>query len=347
VRAPLGEIAGHLYVFQRTPSSVDLSNNKPTDPNWVKTLEPGWHQHRMDNFNILVSGGMQDEDLVADGWTDIIRNLGVVARIRAAKAAGDHATSPGELVQLTDFQKMESIRARVDATVTDKATAEALKPYYNQFCKRPGFHDDYLPTFNRKNVTLVDTDGKGVERITGRGVVAGAQEYELDCLIFATGFEVATAYTQRAGYEIHGRGGLPLTKKWQEGCHTLHGMHMHDFPNCFIMSTLQSGFTANYPHALNEQSKHIAYIVSHALKDRVTRVEATREAEQTWLDTILKLVSDRQKFLQECTPGYYNNEGQTSPLVASYASYCAGSMAFFQLLKDWRGAGKFEGLELA
>ena len=95
-------------------------------------------------------------------------------------------------MELADFEKMEQIRARVDELVDDPEMAEALKPYYRQFCKRPCFHDEYLHTFNRANVTLVDTEGQGVERITEHGIVANGVEYEIDCLIYATGFEVGT-----------------------------------------------------------------------------------------------------------------------------------------------------------
>jgi cation diffusion facilitator CzcD-associated flavoprotein CzcO len=158
----------------------------------------------------LVSGGWADEDLVNDGWTDIIRNLGVIARMKAVKAG---AENPDDLVQLADFQKMESIRARVDDVVQDKATADALKPWYNQFCKRPCFHDDYLATFNRPGVTLVDTNGQGVERITKDGVVVAGKEYKLDCLIFGTGFEVGTSYARRAGYDVRGIGGRMAARR--------------------------------------------------------------------------------------------------------------------------------------
>jgi cation diffusion facilitator CzcD-associated flavoprotein CzcO len=333
-----------LHVFQRTPSSIDVRANRPTDPAWAATLEPGWQQARMDNFNLLVSGGWAEEDLVADGWTDIIRNLGIIARKRI-EAGGDAATSPGKLVQLADFQKMESIRARVDQVVADRRTAEALKPYYNQFCKRPCFHDDYLAAFNRPNVTLVDTDGQGVERITERGVVAGGREYELDCLIFATGFEVGTGYARRAGYEVHGRGGLTLSGKWAEGLSTFHGLLSRDFPNCFIVSNAQSGFTVNFPHMLNEQGKHIAYIVKRCLDEQVREVEPTQAAEDAWVQAIVDSAMDRARFLEECTPGYYNNEGQPSALAARNGSYGKGSIAFIRILDDWRAEGGMQGLE--
>jgi len=340
----LGAAAEHLYVFQRTPSSIDVRANRPTDPGWSASLQPGWHQHRMDNFNILVSGGFQAEDLVADGWTDIIRKLLVMVQ----QEPGAIGTPDGlaKTVELADFQKMEQIRARVDAIVRDPATAEALKPWYRQFCKRPCFHDDYLDTFNRPNVTLVDTKGKGVERITEKGVVVDGVEYELDCLIHATGFEVGTAYTRRAGYELYGRGGVSLSDRWAEGVRTLHGMHSRGFPNCFIMGNQQSGFTVNYPHMLNEQSQHIAYIVKHAIDQGLGTVEVSEAAEAEWVATIIRLAGLGRQFLEDCTPGYYNNEGKPGERSGQNGFYGGGSVAFFQLLRDWRAAGGLKGLEL-
>ena len=342
----LGEGAEQLFVFQRTPSSIDLRNNRPTDPEWANSLQPGWQQHRMDNFNILVSGGYAPEDLVSDGWTDIIRNIGIVARIRQEQSADGTTGDPAELLQLADFRKMEQIRSRVDQVVADKATADKLKPWYNQFCKRPCFHDDYLDTFNRPNVTLVDTQGKGVQQITERGVVVDGVEYELDCLIFATGFEVGTSYAQRAGYEVKGRSGQTLTQKWADGVSTLHGMHSRDFPNNFIFAISQSGFTVSYPHMLNEQSKHAAYIIAECQKRGVTVVEAAADAEEAWVQTIIDSAISRQEFAEECTPGYYNNEGKPSALAARNGAYGKGPIAFVKLIEAWRADGGLEGLEL-
>jgi cyclohexanone monooxygenase len=342
----LGEGAEQLFVFQRTPSSIDLRNNRPTDPEWAKSLQPGWQQHRMDNFNILVSGGYAPEDLVSDGWTDIIRNIGIVARIRQEQSADGSVGDPAELLQLADFRKMEQIRSRVDQVVADKATADKLKPWYNQFCKRPCFHDDYLATFNRPNVTLVDTHGKGVQQITERGVVVDGVEYELDCLIFATGFEVGTSYAQRAGYEVKGRSGQTLTQKWADGVSTLHGMHSRDFPNNFIFAISQSGFTVSYPHMLNEQSKHAAFIIAECQKRGITVVEASANAEEAWVQTIIDSAISRQEFAEECTPGYYNNEGKPSALAARNGAYGKGPIAFVKLIEAWRADGALEGLEL-
>ncbi len=345
----LGEAAKQLYVFQRTPSSIDVRGDRPTDPEWASSLEPGWHKYRMENFNTLVSGEFASEDLVKDGWTEIIRNLSIIARkgqIEDLSSSGRNV-DPAELIQLADFKKMESVRARVDDVVADPETAEALKPYYNQFCKRPCFHDEYLATFNRSNVELVNTDGKGVERITAKGVVANGIEYELDCIVFATGFEVGTSYARRAGYDITGSAGRTLEEKWSEkGARTLHGMTVNEFPNCFIFSNIQSGLTANYPHALAEQGVHAAYILAEARKRGVTRIEATVDAEEAWTEQILEAVLDRRKFQEECTPGYYNLEGKPDPAAASFAAYGKGSNAFFAVITDWREEGSLQGLEL-
>jgi cyclohexanone monooxygenase len=251
-----------------------------------------------------------------------------------------------ELMQLADFKKMEQIRGRVDAVVADKAAAEALKPWYNQFCKRPCFHDEYLDAFNRPNVSLVDTQGRGVERITENAVVANGVAHEVDCLIYATGFEVGTSYARRAGYEVYGRGGLSLTDKWKDGVATLHGMHSHGFPNLFIFSNSQSGFSVNYPHMLGEQATHAAYLVGEALRRQARTLEATPEAEAGWVQTIIDSALMRQKFQEECTPGYYNNEGKPSALAARNGPYGKGSIAFIQLMNAWRAAGDLDGLQL-
>jgi cyclohexanone monooxygenase len=341
----LGQWAKHLYVFQRTPSSIDVRGNRPTDPAWAASLEPGWQKRRMENFNALVSGAIVEEDLVKDGWTDIIRNLlFLIADEKRKGGALSHETL-SEKMEIADFQKMNQIRARAEELVRDPATAEALKPWYRQFCKRPCFHDDYLPTFNRPNVTLVDTEGRGVERITESAVVANGRSYPVDCLIFATGFEVGTSYSRRCGYELVGRDGSTLSDKWKDGVRTLHGLASHGFPNMFILANAQSGFTANFPHALDEQSKHVAFILKHVLDKGYGTVEVSDRAEEAWVQTIIENARLGLRFLEQCTPGYYNNEGRPGERSGQNTNYGAGSIPFFRLLEQWRASGEFAGLE--
>jgi cyclohexanone monooxygenase len=339
----LAASAAALYIFQRTPSSIDVRGNRPTEPAWAAGLGPGWQRERMENFTTLTSGGIADHDLVMDGWTDIIGKL--ITRLRDRNAAQAADGGLANVLEMADFEKMEQIRARVDAIVSEPTTAEALKPWYRQFCKRPCFHDDYLQAFNRPTVQLVDTNGAGVERITPAGVVVKGREFELDTLIFATGFEVGTDYTRRCGYDVTGSRGVTLSDHWAHGMRSVHGIHVHGFPNMFVLGHTQGGFTVNYPHLLDEASSHVCHVIRQALDNGWEEVEATAEAEAEWLTTLSDSARDIRAFQEQCTPGYYNNEGQPSGGGFLVGSYGYGPMAFFRLLADWRAAGDFAGLE--
>jgi cyclohexanone monooxygenase len=336
---PLARSAAHLYVFQRTPSSVDARDNSLTDPDWVATLTPGWQQRRIRSFTAQLAGDLAQEDLVGDGWT-------VLARAVRGMLAQQPTANPLGLLERADFEKMVQIRERIAREVRNPATAEALKPWFSLFCKRPCFHDEYLSVFNRDNVTLVDTAGRGVDEVTEGGVVVAGREYALDCLIFATGFEVSTSFATRSGFEVRGVNGLSLTQKWSGGMATLHGMHSHGFPNCFVVGPGQSGMSPNFPHMLDEQARHAAYIIGHALKQGVRTVEASAEAERAWVATIVALGEGRRRFLENCTPGYYNDEGRVSDALARSLPFGAGPLVFIDLMQKWRADGSLAGLEL-
>ena len=371
----LGEAAKELYVFQRTPSSIDERNNTQTDEEWFKNLKPGWHNKRRENFEGFLTGNFQQKDLVNDGWTEIFRTIlgsirssapskitmffwflgGLASRDFYKKGIKNYLMDKfikhvGEdnlmnKVEMVDFEKMEKIRARAQEVVNDPKTAESLKPYYRQFCKRPCFHGEYLKTYNRESVTLVDTDGKGLDKITEKGIFFDGKEYEVDCIIFATGFEVGTEYTRRSGYEIVGKNNLSISEKWKDGLVTFHGMHCRGFPNTFFFGPAQGGFTANYTHSLDEQSIHLSYILDTMRKEGKNYVEASEKAEKNWVKTVIEKARNMQAFQESCTPGYYNNEGKpnTSPQNNPYGG---GSLEFFSLMKKWRKKGSLEGLEL-
>ena len=296
----------------------------------------------MDNFNILCSGGVVEEDLVEDGWTEIIRNLISMANYRGEDTNWDEVP---QLMEIADFQKMEQIRARAAELVEDPQTAESLKPYYRQFCKRPCFHDSYLQTFNRDSVELVDTNGLGVERITEKGVVAGGKEYEVDCIIFATGFEVGTSYVRRSGYDVTGLDGITLSDKWAEGMRTLHGVMTSGFPNLFIISNSQAGFTTNFPHAMDETSQHIGYILNECRKDNLASIDVEKEAEDKWVEEIIGVSRFASDFQESCTPGYYNNEGEPNPKSVQNGPYGKGSRPYFRITAAWREEGNMAGIK--
>ena len=337
----VGRHAQHLYVFQRTPSCVDLRGNAPTDPDWAASLQPGWQRARRENFNGIISGQKFDEDLVNDGWTGIFRNL---ASGFGAEVAPDNPTLRAELA---DMRKMNEIRARVDQHVTKPEAAEALKPWYRQFCKRPTFNDEYLPTFSRPNVTLVDTSAsQGVERITEKGVVANGVEYEVDCIIYASGFEISTAFKHRIGFDINGRGGLSLFDYYQDGFRTLHGHSSRNFPNWFYIGVGQNGLSVNMTSMFDDQARHIAYIIREVRERGAVAVEPTAEAEEAWIEVIRGLAVTNRAFQNACTPGYYNNEGGERSGGLNGQTYTPGINRFNRLLAEWREKGDLEGLEL-
>jgi cyclohexanone monooxygenase len=337
----LGQYAKQLYVFQRTPSSVDERGNKPTDPEWVKSLTPGWQAHRNNNFCAILSGIPIEEDLVGDKWTSLFKNL---SKLLSGK---DNSNVSGEemalMSEIADYQKMNEIRTRVSTVVGDSQTAEALKPWYGQWCKRPTFNDEYLPTFNRPNVKLVDTKGKGVERVTENAVVVDGVEYEMDCLIFATGFEVGTAYTRRAEFEVYGRNGRPLSEYWAKGMKTHHGFLSHGFPNCFHMGLTQTGLAPNFTYMLDGQANHIAHVINEVRGREGRSVEPTPEAEAEWVK-IVTAPSFITEYQNTCTPGYYNGEGQNAHQGFLDSQYPEGAVRFYEMLARWREQGEMEGL---
>ena len=283
----LARACGELYVFQRTPSSVDARGNHPIDPDWFADIAtPGWQQRWLDNFTANQAGGLADEDLVMDGWTDIARRV----RSRLMALPADQFTPEGMLAayEESDFEKMSEIRARVDEIVQDPATADGLKAWYAQLCKRPCFHDEYLQAYNEPSTHLVDTDGQGVERITETGVVVAGVEYPLDCIIYASGFEVGTSYERRSGFDLTGRDGVRLSERWADGMRTLHGVHVHGFPNAFLVQPTQgANLISNVPHNLVESGRTIAAIVAHAVAEGHAEVEATAEAQEAWIEYLL------------------------------------------------------------
>jgi cation diffusion facilitator CzcD-associated flavoprotein CzcO len=332
--------AQHLYVFQRTPSTVDVRNNRPTDPEWAASLTPGWQKRRMDNFNALLIGQRQEEDLVADGWTDVARKLALFS----AAAAGEQSTP--EMAQYADYAKMEELRSRVSSIVADAATAESLKPWYNYMCKRPCFSDEYLQAFNRPNVTLVDTDGHGPDRITAHAIEYAGVSYEVDCLIFATGFDAVLPVYESNELELNGRDGLPLAKRWQHGGVSLHGILVGGFPNMFISGNkAYAATTANGPHILDDQAVHVAALIKRCLDDGVRSMEVKPEAEARWIATVDQTRVDRTKFFEECTPGYYNFEGAKGRSALSLA-YSPGPFEYVEVCRRWRETRFTEDLDL-
>ncbi|MFJ8787918.1 flavin-containing monooxygenase [Streptomyces sp. NPDC102462] len=328
----LAEDAGHVYVFQRTPSTVDVRANRRTTARDVGADHDGWARERRDNYLRIVSGETAEEDLVADQWTAA---AGLLEKLLPSFRRDGDREAFEAAYELADAAKMNELRARVEQIVTDPDTAEKLKPWYRYACKRPTFSDLYYPAFNRDNVTLVDTaDTHGIERVTEHGVVVGDTAYELDCLIFATGFSVGTSGIHSGKLPVHGRGGTRLLDAWaQHGPRTLHGFTSNGFPNLIQMGSLQNASSVNFTHILDEQAVHAAALVA-AAEAKGALIEPSREAEDAWIAFLAEGAPDHEWFHAECTPGYYNREGRGRPNGPT--AYPHGAVAFHEFLGRWR-----------
>lgn len=335
-----------LFIFQRTPSAINERNNHPIDPEWYAGLAPGWQDEWQRNFTVLQTGGFADVDLVKDGWTDITQRI----RDRVVKLVTERGEYNGaiqrEAYEESDDEKMEELRARVDAVVRNRETAEKLKPWYRQLCKRPCFHDSYLNSFNNENVHLVDTDGHGVQSIDATGVTVNGVHYDLDCLIFASGFEVGPEHSGSGALPVVGRGGVSLSDAWSNGLTTLHGIYSVGFPNLFHMGFTQGlNLFSNLPTNFISSATSMSQAVAHARAIGAEIIEPTPEAQAAWVDLY---ENHGSTFLGdvECTPGYYNNEGAGIGVreKRNANGYPLGAVGFMDFIDEWRRSESYEGL---
>ncbi|ANJ10707.1 flavin-containing monooxygenase [Streptomyces parvulus] len=336
----LAEDAGHVYVFQRTPSTVDVRANRRTTARDVGADHDGWARERRDNFLQIVSGESVERDLVADQWT---AGAGLLEKLLPSFRRPSDRQGFEAAYEIADAEKMNAIRARVEHVVADADTAEKLKPWYRYACKRPTFSDAYLQAFNRDNVTLVDTaDTHGIERMTEHGVVVGDTEYRLDCLVFATGFSVGVSGVHSGKLSVSGRDGVRLLDALkQRGPRSLHGLTRNGFPNLIQLGAAQSASSVNFTHVLDEHAVHAAALVA-AAEARGAVVEPSREAEDAWLAVLSDGAPDHEWFHAECTPGYYNGEGRGRPNGPT--AYPHGAAAFHDLLTRWRATSMSDAL---
>jgi cation diffusion facilitator CzcD-associated flavoprotein CzcO len=342
----LATSAKHVYVFQRTPSAIGERGNRPTDSDFVHGLEPGWQRSRMDNFQAILMGRPVEADQIDDGWTHHYAAVQHPPR--------SEGMTPAEIMrgaEALDYGIMEAHRHRVEESVADPATAEILKPYYRYLCKRPCFHDEYLPAFNNANVTLIDCPA-GFERITERGPVINGQQFEVDCLIYGTGFEAElTPLFRRAGHEIVGRGGITLAGKWAGGASSLFGMMSRGFPNMFVMPApgQQAVVTVNYTQLAVLGAEFIGGAVGLLEKKGVEVMDVSAEAEEAWTQSVVDTHVDSSAVMSACTPSRINNEGHPEALNPRNGNYGRGFgdwFAYRELLEQWLESGSFEGLEL-
>jgi len=344
----LGKYAKQLYVLQRTPSSVDKRDNPPTDPEWAASLKPGWQAHRQENFLRAANEVLARDapDLICDFWTEINRNLNA-----EREAEGWPDLTMEEFMarrEMMDFRVMERVRQRVDSIIKDPATAEALKPWYRFMCKRPLSNDDYYDTFNLPNVKLIDVSAtQGLEAMTEKGFIAQGTEYEIDCIVFASGFEVTSDLKRRWGFDdVEGRGGVSIYDYWADGPKTFQGIMAHNFPNMFFTGYVQGGLNGTTTLQFGSQGHHAAYIASEALGRGIAAVEPTQEAQDEYIRRFQEVAVDLSTLLNECTPSYFTNEGDKEAKWFLFRGWGLGWDNWAEMLTNWRNAGDLAGLEL-
>ncbi|KAJ5747632.1 uncharacterized protein N7511_009328 [Penicillium nucicola] len=360
----LAKYCKELVVFQRTPSSVDHRGQRSTDPEWweseIQSEPQGWQRRRMENFNAFTCNQQPPPktNMVADGWTEIPSFSVLIGSKQALDPDYFHH------MQEVDRTRQQRIRGRVHDIVQASASASALAPWYPGWCKRPTFHDDYLPSFNKPNVKLVDIRDHGISHFTPKGLVADSIEYELDAVIFSTGFTVAATRVSpgsRANISVVGRHGLTMEDKWKNNLATLHGVMTRDLPNLFFPGTSQAGGCANMTYSLDQSATHVAYILSKAKENAGAQcpvmskviIEPTAEAEENWAMQVVSRAA-ALRGIAGCTPGYLNGYGKIGQSgnaedlkkMVRMAIWGEGIASYVEYIEAWREEEKLDGVDL-
>ncbi|KAI1115877.1 putative cyclohexanone monooxygenase [Nemania sp. NC0429] len=344
----LAQSAKKVLVFQRTPSSVSQRENWETTPEMAASLKPGWQATGMLNLAKVMEGAILDVECTAvEGLHPITRQ----EIVREGEAVGVEVKNEDlpQLLPLADFRLMQTLRDDIDKRVHDKATAEKLKPWYPFMCKRPAFHNDYIDTFNKPNVELVDTDGQGVSHLTKDAIVANGTEYPVDLIIHSTGFDFIFAhdFERRTGIRLVGSKNQTIDEAWAEkGPSTLYGIYARDFPNMFNIGALQSGVGVTWLHTCQIAGEYIAAVIGKiAQQDEFEVVEPSLEASEEWGKDMEVGADMRLAFMSSCPPGYYNKEGKPEEVSSRCGPYPKGVLAWAKALSDWQEEGNMKGLE--
>ncbi|PSN69315.1 flavin-binding monooxygenase-like family protein [Corynespora cassiicola Philippines] len=351
----------HLYVVQRTPAAVDVRDQRETDQEWFRkevAISKGWQRERMKNFhNHFTTEKQPDVNLVDDGWTRAPTMCAIAGNVHGPKTM-EELPAYMQKLNAMDLPRQERIRKRVEQIVKDPVVAKRLQAWYPTWCKRPAFHDEYLETFNRENVTLIDTEGKGLKGLTADSIVAGGETYPVDLIVFATGFRppFTGSPAQKANLTIIGRNGVSMDEEWgKNGPSTQHAVLDYNFPNLFLAGPWQGSNSPNYLFNVDLLAQSTAYILSEARKkagDKPITVAPSAEAAQNWGMQVL-MHSAPMAGIIGCTPGYFNVEGmldRTPPemqmVLARSGLWGHGIEDFTRIVNEWRAEGSMLGIDV-
>jgi cation diffusion facilitator CzcD-associated flavoprotein CzcO len=357
----LARWAKQMYVVQRTPASVDHREQRETDPDWFRenvATSSGWQRERLRNFHQhFTTGKPPAVNLVDDEWTRAYGLVGLAGNAAGPKTMDD-LPEYMEKLHAIDLPRQNRIRKRVEELIEDPAVAKKLQAWYPSWCKRPAFHEEYLQTFNRANVTLIDTEGKGIDRLTSDSIVSGEQSYAVDIVIFATGFRApfTGSPADKANVTIVGRNGVSMSKEWaRNGPSTLHGVLDRNFPNLFLSGPWQASNSPNYLFNLDVLAKLSAYILAGAKRKAegapLTVTTSTKAAENWGMQVLMH--SAPGAAIIGCTPGYFNVEGEIDRVppemqmaMARSGVWGHGIEDFVRNVEAWLGEGKMQGIEV-
>ena len=334
----IAEEAEHLTVFQRTPNFSVPAGNQPLDPELERAIKADYAGFRELNRTVPTGFGArypayEDSALGVDEATLKDRleehwELGGLLFLRAFADLG--------LDRAANDVAAEFIRGKIREIVHDPATAELLCPDNVVGCKRLCADTNYFATFNRSNVDLVDVSENPIEEISPRGVITGGVEYELDCLIFATGFDAMTGAL--LGVDIRGRDGLKLKDKWAEGPRTYLGLNVSGFPNLFTITGPGSpSVLSNMIQSIEQHVEFIGDAIGYMDAHKFRSIEAQPEAEDAWVG-LVSAIADMTLY-PTCNSWYLGANVPGKPRVfmpylgfPSYVEKCEDVVA-----KDYEG----------
>ncbi len=277
--------ASQLTVFQRTASYTIPAHNTPLQAEEVAAikrdyrgfrernkLQPFGVDFRTSSQSALATPPEEREREYEDRWTrGGLSFLGAFADLMFDREANHTAA---------DF-----IRRKIASIVKDPAVAAKLAPSQIVGCKRLCVDTGYYETFNRPNVALVDVSASPIEAITPTGLRVGGRDYEVDCIVFATGFDAMTGALLKI--DVRGRGGQTLQQKWEAGPRTYLGLQTAGFPNLFTITGPGSpSVLTNMLPSIEQHVEWIAECISYLAEHRLHTVEATTAAEDAWVEQV-------------------------------------------------------------
>ena len=337
----IAEQAEHLTVFQRTPNFSVPARNMPLDPEQVKQVKENYGALREagkqqfggfdSDSNMKAAGEMTPEEIKAElnkRWEmGGLHFFGVFVDFLVTQETNDI---------VADF-----VREKIAQRVSDPATAALLAPKTVFGCKRLCADTGYFETYNRDNVTLVDISKTAISEITPEGLNVGDDAYAFDALVFATGFDAMTGSLNKI--DIRGVGGETLKEKWAAGPRTYLGLCSAGFPNLFTISGpgSPSVFT-NMVTSIEQHVEYIGDIIAHMTKNKLSTIEASKEAEDQWVSHVNEVASFT--LLNSCNSWYLGANIPGKERV--FMPYVGGFPPYVEKCNDVVAKG-YEGFELS